>query len=359
MTFIDRFAIRTKLVLLAGVPIVGALVLAAMIAMQEVQPSRASVRIGLGLSASIIIASVLIAIIITRGVTRTIEERDALLEAQVNQRTKELRRTVGELWSEMDLARKIQTVLLPQNPKLPSYDVSATMIPASAVCGDYYDIVQTHGADWIFVGDVSGHGVTAGLTMMIVQTAVRTVVQSTGRSGQELSPKEVLIQVNAVVHSSLQKICADQYMTIMALRLQGGIVTYSGLHQDVIVYRAASGKVERIEARGAWVGLAADISGLMDDDVFEMQRGDVLLLCTDGVTEAKVGEELLGTDGLASLFEKIAGAASDPDTVVKGVLAQLGGSTFSDDVTLLAARYTGDASARHLASTAPPVAVVA
>jgi serine phosphatase RsbU (regulator of sigma subunit) len=370
-------------------------------AASKMEASRASVRFGLGLSASIVIASVLIALIITRGVTRaifsltrvaatvretkdfsirakktsadelgtltdtfnemlsTIEERDAFLEAQVNQRTEELRRTVGELWSEMDLARKIQTVLLPQNPNLPSYEVSATMIPASAVCGDYYDIVQTKGADWIFVGDVSGHGVTAGLTMMIVQTAVRTVVQSPCRSGQELNPKDVLIQVNSVVHSSLQKISADQYMTIMALRLQGGTVTYSGLHQDVIVYRAASGKAERIEARGAWVGLADDISGLMDDDVFEMQRGDVLLLCTDGVTEAKIGDELLGTDGLASLLEKIAGAASDPDTVVKGVLAQLSGSTLTDDVTLLAARYMGDASERRFASTGPPVPVVA
>jgi serine phosphatase RsbU (regulator of sigma subunit) len=352
-------------------------------AASKMETTRASVRIGLGLSIGVVLASALLALVIARGVTRTIfgltgaaarvretkdfsirapktsadelgtltdtfnemlstiEERDTFLETQVSERTEELRRTVGELWSEIDLARKIQTVLLPHAPSVPKYQIAATMVPASTVGGDYYDVVHGDGGDWLLVGDVAGHGVTAGLTMMIVQTAVQMVIQGKRSGEQELTPKELLAQVNGAILGSLRKIDPQGYMTIMALRLDDGKVTYSGLHQDVLVYRAASGRVERMEARGAWIALADDISELLDDDVFEMQRGDLLLLYTDGVTESKLDGRLLGADGLASALETIAANTTEPEAVVKGMLSRLGGWTSTDDVTLLAARYTG------------------
>jgi serine phosphatase RsbU (regulator of sigma subunit) len=270
-----------------------------------------------------------------------IEARDTYLEAQVAERTEALQRTLSELWSEMDLALKIQTILLPQNPELPNYRVAAKMMPAATVGGDYYDVFRVGGVDWILVGDVSGHGVTAGLSMMLVQTAVRTVIQAAGPRADQLTPKQLLTSVNAAVRSNLQKISADQYMTIMALRLERGKVTYAGLHQDVLVYRANTNQVERIPTSGVWIGLVDDISDMLEDEHFDMNDGDVLLLYTDGVTEfaAAANDNMLGTDGLASMLGALATVNSTPAELVSGVLERVCVNTLDDDVTVLAARY--------------------
>ena len=157
-----------------------------------------------------------------RTATDQLRRSNDTLEIQVAERTEELRKTLAELWSEMDLARKIQTVLLPSETRFRDYEVSAMMVPASTVGGDYYDIIRTEGSDWVLIGDVSGHGVTAGLTMMMIQTAIRTVVLSGGEGAATLTPAQVLSRVNAAVRSNLRKVDEDHYMTITGLQLQGG-----------------------------------------------------------------------------------------------------------------------------------------
>lgn len=351
------------------------------VATEKLAVTRASMRFGWSLSVAVVLLSGLMAWFIARGITRSIfglssaaakvretndfsiraaktskdelgtltdtfndmlamiEQRDRHLESQVAQRTEELQRTLAELWTEMDLATKIQTVLLPQEPDLPCYRISAKMVPASSVGGDYYDVMRVDGVDWILIGDVSGHGVTAGLTMMLVQTAARTVLQSAGTRAREITPKQLLARVNASVRPNIQKISSDQYMTIMALRLENNQVSYAGLHQDVLVHRQRTNTVERIGTRGIWIGLVDDISDMLDDDTFEMNEGDTLLLYTDGVTELTVNAELLGTDGLANMLQGLADGSAPPDAIVTGVTERVRGGPLKDDVTVLAARY--------------------
>ena len=86
----------------------------------------------------------------------TIIRANDTLEQQVAQRTKELQRALSEIWSEMDLARKIQTVLLPSKPSIPGCDIAAVMRPCQQVGGDYYDVFTAGGVPWVFIGDVSG-----------------------------------------------------------------------------------------------------------------------------------------------------------------------------------------------------------
>ena len=351
------------------------------VATQKLAATRASMRFGWYLSVAVVLTSLLMAWFIARGITRSIfglssaaaqvrqtndfsiraaktssdelglltetfnemltmiEQRDKHLEAQVAERTQELQKTLSELWTEMDLATKIQTVLLPQEPDLPSYRISATMVPADSVGGDYYDVMRVDGVDWILIGDVSGHGVTAGLTMMLVQTAARTVLQSAGSRAREITPKQLLSRVNASVRPNIQKISSDQYMTIMALRLENNRVSFAGLHQDVLVHRKRTNTVERIGTRGIWIGLMDDISDMLDDDTFEMNEGDTILLYTDGVTELTVNSELLGTDGLANMLQGLAQSSAPPEAIVNGVSERVKGGPVKDDVTVLAARY--------------------
>jgi predicted ATPase/serine phosphatase RsbU (regulator of sigma subunit) len=274
-----------------------------------------------------------------RSATEQLRRSNDTLEAQVGERTEELRRTLAELWSEMDLARKIQTVLLPSETRFRDYEVSAMMVPASTVGGDYYDIIRTEGSDWVLIGDVSGHGVTAGLTMMMIQTAIRTVVLSGAPGPNQLTPAQVLSKVNAAVRANLKKVNEDHYMTITGLQLEGSSVRYAGLHQDILVYRAASGAVERVETRGMWIGPVDDIAPLLRDDTLELANGDIVLLFTDGITEAMIGGRRLGTDGLASAFHKLAANGCDSGGIVRGIMQNMAGVAAEDDVTMMAVRY--------------------
>jgi len=271
-----------------------------------------------------------------RAATEQLRRSNDTLEAQVAERTQELQRTLAELWSEMDLARKIQTVLLPNETRFRDYEVSAMMLPASTVGGDYYDIIRTDSSDWVLIGDVSGHGVTAGLTMMMIQTAIRTVVLGSG--GARLTPAQVLSRVNAAVRSNLKKVDQDHYMTITGLQLEGGSVRYSGLHQDILVYRAASRSVERVPTYGMWIGPIEDIGPLLRDDTMELAKGDTLLLFTDGITEAMVQGRRLGTCGLASMFGELASEGHESGDILKGIIQKVG-QTATDDVTMMAVRY--------------------
>ncbi|NUP09833.1 MAG: AAA family ATPase [Polyangiaceae bacterium] len=234
--------------------------------------------------------------------TRRLREANENLEREVAERTQKLRHALDELWSEMDLARKIQTVLLPVRPSVPGYDVSCSMQPASSVGGDYYDVMSLQGEHWVLIGDVSGHGVPAGLIMMMARTAIRTVAETVPRSGTPLSPARLLTEVNGVLCESVERMGTNAYMTIMGLRIEGGTIHYAGLHQDILVHRAATDRVERVETTGVWLGLVKDIGPLLDDRSIELCAGDTVLLFTDGITEARHDGALVATSALEEMF---------------------------------------------------------
>jgi serine phosphatase RsbU (regulator of sigma subunit) len=261
------------------------------------------------------------------------------LEALVAERTTELRRALTELWSEMDLARKIQTVLLPEQTGLANYETAALMVPTDSVGGDYYDVIRTGDSSWILIGDVSGHGVTAGLIMMMVQTAVRAILLTATEAGEPISPAILLSRVNRAVRDNLLRVSRDDYMTITALELVGGTVRYSGLHQDILVHRARTNTVECFETSGMWVGIEDDITALLQDQTMNLDPGDTLLLFTDGITECVTDGRMLETQGLVQRFHGLASQDLDPAAIVKGILGYISGRPLPDDVTVMAIRY--------------------
>lgn len=88
------------------------------------------------------------------------------------------------------------------------------MKPADDVGGDYYDVINIGGYDWIVIGDVSGHGVTAGLVMMMVQTSIHSVLQ--GNPG--IKPSELIEQVNSVIIGNIRKFNENKYLTFFNYR---------------------------------------------------------------------------------------------------------------------------------------------
>jgi serine phosphatase RsbU (regulator of sigma subunit) len=255
------------------------------------------------------------------------------LERRVQQRTAELKKALDALWGEMKLARKIQEALVPRAPSLARCDVAASMRPTDDVGGDYYDVVRAGACEWILIGDVSGHGVPAGLVMMMCHTAVRTVL----RSDPDVMPDALLSRVNTVLTENIKLLGEDKYMTLSALRRDpGGTVRVAGAHQDIHVYRAATNSVEAIETTGLWLGLAEHIEASLKIQEFELSAGDVCVLHTDGIIEAAKNGQLFDTAGLREVLGHAQGKSAKQ--VMDDVFAALDGYVLADDATLVVVR---------------------
>lgn len=235
------------------------------------------------------------------------------------------------LWGEMRLAEKIQTVLLPHEPAVPGYAVSAFMKPAEEVGGDYYDIINTEPASWVIVGDVSGHGVSAGIIMMMAESIIQAVV----RDRPAIPPAELLRLVNRSITYNIRQMDEENYMTIVAMAVgTDGAVVHAGLHLDILVYRAGTQSVETIQTSGMWLGIRSDIERFLTDNAFIVHRDDVILLYTDGVVEAKdvLGNQF-GAGNLARILRENGHAA--PDAIHDAIIASLSLYRPDDDVTLV------------------------
>ncbi len=248
----------------------------------------------------------------------------------------ELKKARDALWSEIEIAKRIQTALLPDKEKIEGYDIAAAMSPAQEVGGDYYDVIETANGDkWVTIGDVAGHGVDSGLIMMMAQTSILSIVNNDAGIG----PTTVLKRVNGVLRENLARLGSDHYMTMMALRFNGTQMKVAGKHQDLIIYRSAFNKVEHYETQGTWLGITDDLGDYIEDAVIDLNKGDMVLLFTDGITEAaNTKGEMFGQDRLENALHRFA------DLPVNKILANIIDEVNmfqkeqSDDMTLVVIR---------------------
>jgi serine phosphatase RsbU (regulator of sigma subunit) len=92
-----------------------------------------------------------------------------------------------------------------------------------------------------------------------------------------------------------------------------------------------------------WIGPVDDIAPLLRDDTLELAQGDIVLLFTDGITEAVVSGRRLGTEGLASVFHQLAADGQDNGGILRGIMQTMQGAP-QDDVTMMAVRYLPQAA---------------
>ena len=92
-----------------------------------------------------------------------------------------------------------------------------------------------------------------------------------------ITPSDILRLVNRAIRGNLTKIGRDQYMTIHAMRLRGDRLMHAGLHQDLLIYRAATNSVEVVETDGVWLGVVDDAGPLLRNFELQLNPGDALL----------------------------------------------------------------------------------
>jgi HAMP domain-containing protein len=243
------------------------------------------------------------------------------------------------LQKEIELAQRIQTSILPGTPSVADLAIAATMVPTAEVGGDYYDVLPVDDGCWIGIGDVAGHGLDAGLMMLMTQSIVAALVARDPTA----SPRDVLCTLNEVLFDNIHnRLRRDDHATLSLLRYhRNGTITFAGAHEEILVCRAATRTCEVIETPGTWVGGRRDIRQGTVETTLELAPGDTLLLHTDGATEIRnaKGEEF----GLARLEAELLKVGDRPvSEIVEHLVFAVGGwGDALDDVTFVVGKYRG------------------
>lgn len=236
------------------------------------------------------------------------------------------------LWSDLHFARDLQQRLLPRTLTAPGLELAAAMQPTAHVGGDYYDLIGAGDRRWLAIGDVSGHGVTSGLIAMMVQRALRTTVEREPSA----SPSHVLTLVNRAIYPLLERVGADQYMTLTIIRCDpGGSFVHAGRHLDLLVYRAVSDAVEALPTEGVWLGILDEIGALSSDRTLRLEPGDRLLLFTDGILEATKDGAMLEQQTFERWLRDAAATGAKPAVILEQLRAAQRAYEQRDDQTWL------------------------
>lgn len=242
------------------------------------------------------------------------------------------------LKAELQVAADLQLSILPRDVDIEGVETAASMKPATEVGGDYYDIIPTKDGCWIGIGDVSGHGLGAGVIMLMIQSAVAALVSA----NPNISPVEVECAVNRVLYENIrERMGRRDHATLSILRhTHDGRVRFAGAHEELIVYRAATGTVETFETPGTWVGARRDVSRATVESELMLDEDDMLVLYTDGVTEAMRNKVQLGFDKLVEVVrENAGGSAEDVRNAIVAMVAEWTANP-ADDVSVVVLKQT-------------------
>ena len=240
--------------------------------------------------------------------------------------------------SELRIAQEIQASMLPTVfPKRKEFELFAMMEPAKEVGGDFYDFFFIDDNRLCFViGDVSGKGVPAALFMAITKTLIKNEAKRSKDTG------EILSNVNAILVPDNQS-CLFVTVFCAVLDTRTGAVQYCNAGHNPPLLMRKAGDVEFIKSsKGFVVGVMENCSCKYDN--LKLEPGDALLLYTDGVTEAMDPEQKQFSEPkLKGLLAGMKG--KDMKGLIESmraeVLAFVRGAAQSDDITMLAIKYTG------------------
>jgi sigma-B regulation protein RsbU (phosphoserine phosphatase) len=235
------------------------------------------------------------------------------------------------LVKDMEFAKSVQESFLPQNlPAVPGYAFSAHYTPALEVGGDFYDFIQLKdGRIGIVIGDVSGKGVPAALYMAKLGSDLRTLAFT------EKGPAAALSRLNDILAERSRR---GMFATLLYLELdaESGRMTLSSAGHLPPLIRKADGSVKRLpSAGGSPLGMLPGMQ--FGQDEVTLERGDAVVLYTDGIIEAmNAREELYGYGRFESLLTK---SSADPESlkasVIAGVSKFTGLAPQHDDLTLV------------------------
>jgi serine phosphatase RsbU (regulator of sigma subunit)/anti-sigma regulatory factor (Ser/Thr protein kinase) len=243
--------------------------------------------------------------------------------------------------SELNIGREIQMSMLPlifpPFPDNSEFSVYATLQPAREVGGDFYDFFFIDENRFCFcIGDVSGKGVPAALFMAVTKTLIKS------RAVDDISTASIITHVNDELSRENK---AFMFVTIFIciLDIRTGELVYSNAGHNPPYIKRKNGSIIKVDQKhGPVVGA---INGLVyKEDKISLSRKDMLLLYTDGITEAKNStNNLFSEKRLAELL--LSSEYDSAEDIVRSTVSEVklfeDGANQADDITVLAVQFHG------------------
>lgn len=280
----------------------------------------------------------------TENLEKLVAERTSELaeaNAEITALNARLKSENLRLGAELDVARHIQMMVLPKSKELGTIEkieVAGFMQPADEVGGDYFDVLQSDDRVKVGIGDVTGHGLESGVLMLMVQSVARALQEQGGGD-----PKQFLEVLNRSIFKNIERTETDKHLSLAFLDYADGKVTVSGQHEEVLLLRGKD-EVERVDTvnLGFPIGLEDEIGPFIDTREVPFGSGDIIVLFTDGVTEAESPSgELFGIERLCESANRHRGGNADEikDGIISDLMQHIGSQKVHDDITLVVMRH--------------------
>ncbi|MBI4427642.1 MAG: SpoIIE family protein phosphatase [Ignavibacteriales bacterium] len=236
---------------------------------------------------------------------------------------------------ELSIAAEIQQRLLPdQIPAIKEYDVAAAAFPCRTIGGDFYDVVQLDEHLFaIVMADVSGKGIPASLLVSTLHASFRAYIQS------QTDLAALVTKLNKIVFDNTTP---DKFITFFIMTLDASthsVVFVNAGHNSPFIFRGENGKIDELAASGLPLGMLEE--GEYKSSTLQLEASDVIVLYTDGVTEAMdKSQNQYGEDRFQKCISSAlkSGAVALKDKILIDVREFVGLEPASDDLTLLVAK---------------------
>lgn len=234
---------------------------------------------------------------------------------------------------DLELAAKVQKQLLPNMlPALKGIKIAAHTEPAKIVGGDYFDFFSySNGAQGIAVADVMGKGLAASMLMSNLQASLRIL----GPEYYELD--KLAGRLNELFRYNLKLI---SFITLFLLKIdtkERSLQYCNAGHNPALYWNSKSKKLMKLNSTGPAIGLAGNVN--FKSDELKYSSGDLLLLYTDGITEARKGDDEFGESRLEKYI--IENLDKNADTIISGLRQKVKDfcGQLQDDSTLLVVKF--------------------
>ena len=240
-----------------------------------------------------------------------------------------------ELEADLALAERIERYLLPEKfPEIEGFEVTGMSRSYQKVGGDYFDVLKDEmGRIWIALGDVSGKGISAALTMAALRGLFRA----------EVEWNQPLPEVMCRITRGLWRCTTPEVFATFCFGVLDPVAktfTYVNAGHPYPLLVQADGNFAMLENPGLPLGIAPCFTGSLsyEEHPVTLNPGDVLMIYSDGVTEAgALSRGMFGEDRLkaAVIEHRAEGALVIQEAVFEAVDAFMGGAPVDDDVTLV------------------------
>ncbi|MCJ7578340.1 MAG: serine/threonine-protein phosphatase, partial [candidate division Zixibacteria bacterium] len=230
---------------------------------------------------------------------------------------------------ELQVARQVQAGFLPSGPlQIEGFEVSTFFRSAKEVGGDYFDIIPLKEGVGIVIADVSGKGIPAALVMANLHATLHTLAD-------DCCTVESVTRINRSLFKDTPSHLFVTFFIGKLNNLTGEFTYVNAGHNPPVVVRQ-DGTFERLTKGGMVLGISSDSE--FETDSITLKPGDLLLLYTDGLTEAGLPEiEPLGEENVMDLLIRFREKSTDSivESIIKEVEKSTKGILQTDDMAII------------------------